>query len=36
LLVSLFNAAALMALAPEPDVCTDDEVLAARASRGKP
>ncbi len=28
-LVSLFNAAALMALAPEPDVCTDDEVLAA-------
>lgn len=29
LLVSLFNAAALMALAPEPDVCTDDEVLAA-------
>jgi phage terminase large subunit-like protein len=29
LLVSLFNAAALMALAPEPDVCTDEEVLAA-------
>lgn len=29
LLVSLFNAAALMALAPEPNVCTDDEVLAA-------
>lgn len=28
-LVSLFNAAALMALAPEPDVCTDEEVLAA-------
>ena len=27
--VSLFNAAALMALAPEPDVCTDEEVLAA-------
>jgi phage terminase large subunit-like protein len=29
LLVALFNAAALMALAPEPNVCTDDEVLAA-------
>ena len=29
LVVSLWNAAALMALAPEPDVCTDDEVLAA-------
>lgn len=28
LLVSLFNAAALMALAPEPNVCTDEEVLA--------
>lgn len=28
-LVALFNAGALMALAPEPDVCTDDEVLAA-------
>lgn len=29
LLASLFNASALMALAPEPDVCTDEEVLAA-------
>lgn len=27
--VALFNAAALMALAPEPSVCTDDEVMAA-------
>ena len=29
LLVSLFNAAALMALAPEPNVCGDEEVLSA-------
>lgn len=28
-LVALFNAAALMSLAPEPDMCTDEEVLAA-------
>lgn len=27
-LLALFNAAALMALAPEPDVCSDEEVMA--------
>lgn len=28
-LIALFNAAALMAVAPEPDTCSDEEVLAA-------
>jgi phage terminase large subunit-like protein len=28
-LIALFNAAALMSLAPEPVMCTDDEVMAA-------